>query len=212
MAYKLYTDKQETFECDLYLEGADLKDSSARILVETKDLTLLFPGTISKDGNCKVPIKKLKGLMSENTTGDIKLEVIAEDTLIEPWQSDFIVDTAKKVTVEVKSQKQKKPQLKESKKPQVKVKSVKNYTNPINLGNTRSLTIHMLSQLVRSKINENLEVVYTALPQDDPRQRQPLIALAKNELDWEPKVSLEIGLDKTIRYFRDEIDSFDGFS
>ena len=67
--------------------------------------------------------------MSENTTGDIKLEVIAEDTLIEPWQSDFIVDTAKKVTVEVKSQKQK-PQIKESTKPQVKIKSVKNVFLP----------------------------------------------------------------------------------
>ena len=130
--YKLYTDKQETFECDLFLEGADLEKSSARIVVESKDLTLMFKGTIDKKGNCKVPIKKLKGLMGENTTGDIKLEVIAEDTLIEPWQSDFIVDTAKKVTVEVKSQKQSKPQIKESTKPQVKVKSVKNYTNPIN--------------------------------------------------------------------------------
>jgi hypothetical protein len=130
--YKLYTDKQETFECDLFLEGADLKQSSARIVVESKDLTLMFKGTIDEKGNCKVPIKKLKGLMGENTTGDIKLEVIAEDTLIEPWQSDFIVDTAKKVTVEVKSQKQSKPQIKESTKPQVKVKSVKNYTNPIN--------------------------------------------------------------------------------
>ena len=70
--------------------------------------------------------------MSENTTGDIKLEVIAEDTLIEPWQSDFIVDTAKKVTVEIKSQKEEKPQIKESTKPQVKIKSVKNYVNPIN--------------------------------------------------------------------------------
>jgi len=130
--YKLYTDKQETFECDLFLEGADLKESSARIVVESKDLTLMFKGTIDDKGNCKVPIKKLKGLMSENTTGDIKLEVIAEDTLIEPWQSDFIVDTAKKVTVEVKSQKETKPQIKESTKPQVKVKSVKNYVNPIN--------------------------------------------------------------------------------
>ena len=129
--YKLYTDKQETFECDLFLEGADLKQSSARIVVESKDLTLMFKGTIDNKGNCKVPIKKLKGLMSENTTGDIKLEVIAEDTLIEPWQSDFVVDTAKKVTVEVKSQKTK-PQIKESTKPQVKVKSVKNYVNPIN--------------------------------------------------------------------------------
>ena len=130
--YKLYTDKQETFECDLFLEGADLKESSARIVVESKDLTLMFKGTIDKKGNCKVPIKKLKGLMSENTIGDIKLEVIAEDTLIEPWQSDFIVDTAKKVTVEVKSQKEEKPQIKESTKPQVKIKSVKNYVNPID--------------------------------------------------------------------------------
>ena len=129
--YKLYTDKQETFECDLFLEGADLKQSSARLIVESNDLTLMFKGEIDDKGNCKVPIKKLKGLMSENTTGNIKLEVIAEDTLIEPWQSDFIVDTTKKVTVEVKSQKTK-PQIKESTKPQVKVKSVKNYINPIN--------------------------------------------------------------------------------
>ena len=146
MAYKLYTDKQETFECDLFLEGADLKNSSARILVETKDLTLLFPGEINKDGNCKVPIKKLKGLMGENTTGDIKLEVIAEDTLIEPWQSDFVVETAKKVTVEVKSQKEEKPQIKESTKPQVKVKSVKNYTNPVN---------QMVNVLVKNDITIN---------------------------------------------------------
>ena len=129
--YKLYTDKQETFECDLFLEGADLKQSSARIVVESKDLTLMFKGTIDDKGNCKVPIKKLKGLMSENTTGDIKLEVIAEDTLIEPWQSDFVVETAKKVTVEVKSQTTK-PQIKESTKPQVKIKNIKNDSNPIN--------------------------------------------------------------------------------
>ena len=132
MAYKLYTDKQETFECDLFLEGADLKNSSARIIVESNDLTLMFKGKINEDGNCKVPIKKLKGLLDENTTGDIKLEVIAEDTLIEPWQSDFVVSTAKKVTVEVKSQSNKKPIKEVSSKPQVKIKSVKNYSNPIN--------------------------------------------------------------------------------
>jgi len=132
VAYKLYTDKQETFECDLFLEGADLKNSSARIIVESNDLTLMFKGEINEDGNCKVPIKKLKGLLDENTTGDIKLEVIAEDTLIEPWQSDFVVSTAKKVTVEVKSQGNKKPIKEVSSKPQVKIKNVKNYSNPIN--------------------------------------------------------------------------------
>ena len=131
MAYKLYTDKQEVFECDLFLEGADLKDSNARILVETKNLTLLFEGEIDKKGNCKVPIKKLKGLLDEKSEGNIKLEVIAEDTLIEPWQSEFIVETAKKVTVEVKGQSNKK-QIKESSKPQVKIKNIRNDFNPIN--------------------------------------------------------------------------------
>ena len=129
--YKLYTDKQETFECDLFLKGADLQKSSARIIVESKDLTLMFKGVIDKKGNCKVPIKKLKGLMGENTTGNIKLEVVAEDTLIEPWQSDFVVKTAKKIKVEVKSQK-KTPIIQESPKPTVKINSVKNHTNPIN--------------------------------------------------------------------------------
>ena len=124
--YKLYTDKQETFECDLFLEGADLKQSSARLIVESNDLTLMFKGTIDEKGNCKVPIKKLKGLMSENTTGDIKLEVIAEDTYFQPWQSEFTVDTAKKIKVEIKEQKEAKPS-----KPRIKVTEVKNHFNPV---------------------------------------------------------------------------------
>ena len=151
MAYKLYTDKQETFECDLYLEGADLKDSSARILVETKDLTLLFPGKITKDGNCKVPIKKLKGLLDEKSQGNIKLEVIAEDTLIEPWQSEFVVETSKKVTVEVKSQGNKKP-IRESSKPQVKIKNIKNNFNPVNdMVNTLSENGITLQKIIKNK-------------------------------------------------------------
>ena len=152
MAYKLYTDKQETFECDLFLEGADLKESSARILVETKDLTLLFPGEINKDGNCKVSIKKLKGLMGENTTGNIKLEVIAEDTLIEPWQSEFVVETSKKVTVEVKGQEDKKPIKEVSNKPQVKIKNIKNNFNPINdMVNTLSENGITLQKIIKNK-------------------------------------------------------------
>ena len=133
MAYKLYTDKQEIFECDLFLEGADLKDSSARILVETDNLTLLFTGKINKDGNCKVPIKKLNGLLGEDTTGNIKLEVIAEDTLIEPWQSEFVVETSKKIKVEVKSQQKPKQQEDEWMigKPRVIVTEVKNHFDPV---------------------------------------------------------------------------------
>ena len=152
MAYKLYTDKQETFECDLFLEGADLKQSSARILVETKDLTLLFPGEINEEGNCKVPIKKLKGLLGEKTEGNIKLEVIAEDTLIEPWQSEFVVQTSKKVTVEVKGQKDKKPIKEVSSKPQVKIKNIKNNFNPVNdMVNTLSENGITLQKIIKNK-------------------------------------------------------------
>ena len=150
--YKLYTDKQETFECDLFLEGADLKQSSARILVETKDLTLLFPGKITEDGNCKVPIKKLKGLLDEKSEGNIKLEVIAEDTLIEPWQSEFVVQTSKKVTVEVKGQKDKKSIKEVSSKPQVKIKNIKNNFNPVNdMVNTLSENGITLQKIIKNK-------------------------------------------------------------
>ena len=107
--YKLFTDKSELFECDIKLQGASLKKSKARLVVETQDYSLMFNGSISKGGKCEIPIRKLKGLIDEDTTGNIRLEVIAEDTFFTPWESDFEVETSKKVTVEVKSQSFKKP-------------------------------------------------------------------------------------------------------
>ena len=107
--YKLFTDKSELFECDIKLQGASLKKSKARLVVETQDYSLMFNGSISSGGKCEIPIRKLKGLIDEDTTGNIRLEVIAEDTFFTPWESDFEVETSKKVTVEVKSQTLKKP-------------------------------------------------------------------------------------------------------
>ena len=121
--YKLFTDKSELFECDIKLEGASLSKSSARLVVETSDYSLLFKGEINSSGKCKIPIRKLKGLIDENTTGNIRLEVIAEDTYFTPWESDFEVDASKKVTVEVKSQQTKKPIVET--KVKVKVKDEK---------------------------------------------------------------------------------------
>ena len=95
--YKLYTDKQEIFECDIQLEGASLNNSKARLVIETTDLSLLFKGDITSEGKCKIPVKRLKGLLGENSKGTIKLEVIAEDTYFIPWESSFEVDTAKKI-------------------------------------------------------------------------------------------------------------------
>ena len=121
--YKLFTDKAELFECSISLQGASLKKSKARLVVETPEYSLLFDGTISKGGKCEIPIRKLKGLIDENTTGNIRLEVIAEDTYFTPWESDFEVDASKKVTVEVKSQTTKKPIVET--KVKVKVKDEK---------------------------------------------------------------------------------------
>jgi CRISPR/Cas system-associated exonuclease Cas4 (RecB family) len=121
--YKLFTDKSELFECDIKLEGASLSKSKARLVVETSDYSLLFKGSINSSGKCEIPIRKLKGLIDENTTGNIRLEVIAEDTYFTPWESDFEVDASKKVTVEVKSQSTKKPIVET--KVRVKVKNEK---------------------------------------------------------------------------------------
>lgn len=122
--YKLFTDKTELFECDIKLEGASLKNSQARLIIESSEISLLFKGEITSSGKCKIPVKKLKGLLEENTKGNIRLEVIAEDTYFTPWESKFEVDTSKKVTVEVKSQ-QAENLITES-KPQVSVENVKN--------------------------------------------------------------------------------------
>ena len=101
--YKLFTDKTEVFECNIKLEGASLKNSQARLVIESEDVNLMFEGTINKDGKCSIPIKKLKGLLEDSTSGQIKLEVIAEDTYFTPWKSEFVVEASRKVTVEVKS-------------------------------------------------------------------------------------------------------------
>ena len=143
--YKLFTDKSELFECDIKLEGASLKKSKARLVVETQDYSLLFNGNISSNGKCEIPIRKLKGLIDEDTTGNIRLEVIAEDTFFTPWESDFEVDASKKVTVEVKSQSSKKP-IVETK---VKVK-LKNQTPTIT---EKQHIINLFKILIKEDIN-----------------------------------------------------------
>ena len=133
MSYKLYTDKKEIFECKITLEGASLKDATSRIIVNTPNLKLMFEGTIDNQGNCKIPIRKLRGLLGESDKGTMKLEVIAEDTYFEPWNSDFIVDTSKKINVEVKGQ-QTQPitETKKFKKPKMMVTEVKQPFNPVD--------------------------------------------------------------------------------
>ena len=128
-SYKLYTDNQEIFECKIYLEGASLTKATSRIVVNTSDLNLMFEGTIDKNGNCSVPIKKLRGLLGEDSKGTMKLEVIAEDTYFMPWESDFIVDASKKIKVEVKQQNK---SVIKSSKPKMIIKEIKHSFDPVD--------------------------------------------------------------------------------
>lgn len=82
----------------------------------------------------------------------------------------------------------------------------KEFTGPVNLGNPGEFTIKELAQKVMWKINNTNRIVYKDLPKDDPTQRKPDITLAKKVLNWEPKINLDMGLNKTIEYFRKEIE------
>lgn len=80
--------------------------------------------------------------------------------------------------------------------------SPKEVTGPINMGNPGEFTIRELAETVLKMVGGNSKLIMMPLPQDDPKQRQPDITLAKNTLGWEPKIKLEKGLNKTIDYFR----------
>ena len=81
---------------------------------------------------------------------------------------------------------------------------------PINLGNPDEFTIRELAELVRMQINPDLRLVEKPLPEDDPQQRQPSIDLARQQLDWQPTVSLEQGLAPTIDSFRNLLGHAEG--
>lgn len=81
--------------------------------------------------------------------------------------------------------------------------SVDTFTGPVNLGNPAEFTMNELAQLVIELTGSSSKIVQMALPQDDPKQRQPDIAMAKEVLGWEPKVALKDGLLSTIQYFKE---------
>lgn len=79
--------------------------------------------------------------------------------------------------------------------------SRKGFIGPVNIGNPTEFTIKQLAEIVIELTGSSSKIIYQDLPKDDPMQRQPVITLAKKELDWEPTIQLKEGLKETIKYF-----------
>ena len=80
-----------------------------------------------------------------------------------------------------------------------------NYNHPINLGNPNEISINDLANRILKLLKSNSKIVFENLPEDDPKRRRPDISLAKKLINWEPKTSLNKGLENTVKYFSNEV-------
>jgi len=103
--YKLLKDKNNEFQCEIKLEGANINSAKARLFLEADGAEYSFTGEI--DGNkCTIPMGKLKKFANLLESGKIRLEVLADDTLFVPYESNYVLEAEKIVTVEIKQQAQ----------------------------------------------------------------------------------------------------------
>lgn len=103
-SYSIFKDKDENFECNISIEGANPDTAQIRLVLDSKVWNIVLYGELDKDGQCSVPIKK--GIpLAEGTKGDIRLEIIVDDQLFVGWEDEFVVTLSKKVNVKLGSQK-----------------------------------------------------------------------------------------------------------
>lgn len=76
------------------------------------------------------------------------------------------------------------------------------FTGPVNLGNPNEFSIQELAKKIIAMTGSSSKIVFKSLPNDDPKQRQPDITLARKKLGWEPTIELEDGLSRMIEYFK----------
>ncbi len=87
----------------------------------------------------------------------------------------------------------------------LKMMETENFTGPVNIGNPGEFKIIELAEMVLKMTGSKSKIVFKPLPKDDPIQRKPDISMAKEKLNWEPKIPLEEGLKRTIEYFKKTI-------
>jgi len=83
-----------------------------------------------------------------------------------------------------------------------KLMNVESFTGPVNIGNPNEINLLVLAQKIIEIIGSQSQLIFKNLPEDDPKQRNPNISLAREVLKWEPRISLDEGLTKTVDYFK----------
>jgi hypothetical protein len=182
-AYTIYLDKEETFECTVSIKNASIKDSSARLIIESDDINLVFFGTVSKD-TISVPIKSLKKYFTESDKATIKLEVIVENNLVIPWQSELLFDSYNKVEIkEIKNIKTKpliEIKLKDDRKQQrleTKTKEIEQTVVTESKKSSKSL-----KQKLLESINEEVKKIQVDGKLNKEEKKQLIKKLLSNEL------------------------------
>jgi hypothetical protein len=143
--FKLYTDKANTFKCKVTVEGANESTALARLIIEGESHNLMFDGTL-KEGICEVNIGKFKNFDNFKSKGFVKLEVIADDTYFTPWKSEYTVEQARTVVVEVIEEKK-------SSKPLVEVTEISYINNDKSIAVSDSDGEKIYSLLVKENID-----------------------------------------------------------
>ena len=182
-AYTIYLDKEETFECEVSIKNASIKDSSARLIIESDDINLVFFGTVSKD-TITVPIKSLKKYFTESDKATIKLEVIVENNLVTPWESELLFDSYNKVEIkeiknvkskpliEIKVKEDKKQQQLEAKTKEIEQKVVTESKKPVK----------SLKEKLLESVNDQIKKIQVDGKLNKEEKKELIKKLLSNEL------------------------------
>ena len=186
MIYKIFTDRNEDFQCEVAVKNASLKGSIARLVVESDDgPCFIFKGLI-QGNKCVIPIKRLKGLMEEHARGKIHLEMVVEDTYFRPWESDFVVEEHTSVKVRVSDNKPTssgKPMLEVKVKPPKKqiVKEIKGINIYIPLKELSSIceAFNICKKNIKERKNDLLQIVREYFKANPEYNKHTLSILSK---------------------------------
>lgn len=182
-AYTIYLDKEETFQCEVSIKNASIKDSSARLIIESDDINLVFFGTVSKD-TISVPIKSLKKYFTESDKATIKLEVIVENNLVTPWESELLFDSYNKVEIkeiknvkskpliEIKVKEDKKQQQLEAKTKEIEQKVVTESKKPVK----------SLKEKLLESVNDQIKKIQVDGKLNKEEKKELIKKLLSNEL------------------------------